>query len=131
MNLSLVRARLCELLAEASGIPRARGPLFLVGMLSTFDQLLESPIESLADSMELAPDVREALLHRGDFFGAVLGLVEAYEQGSWSRVDLLAAEVGVVPEALSPLYVEALNWAAEHQRRTDDAPLPRAAASGR
>ena len=39
------------------------------------------PMETLAESMELAPDVREALLHRGDFYGAVLGLVEAYEQG--------------------------------------------------
>jgi EAL and modified HD-GYP domain-containing signal transduction protein len=115
----LVRARLCELLAEASGIPRARGPLFLVGMLSVLDQLLESPIESLADSMELAPDVRNALLHRGDFYGAVLGLVEAYEAGEWSRVDLLSGVVGVTPEMLPPLYLEALQWAAEHQRRND------------
>ena len=39
MNLALVRARMCELLADASGVPRARGPLFLVGMLSVLDQL--------------------------------------------------------------------------------------------
>lgn len=131
MNLSLVRARLCELLADASGIPRARGPLFLVGMLSVLDQLLESPMESLAESMELAPDVRDALLHRGDFYGAVLGLVEAYEQGSWDRVDLLSGEVGVGSDTLSGLYVEALNWAEEHQRRTGDNPTPRAIAAAR
>jgi EAL and modified HD-GYP domain-containing signal transduction protein len=116
MNLSIVRARFCELLAEASGIPRARGPLFLVGMLSTLDELLETSMESLAQSMELAPDVREALLHRGDFYGATLALVEAYEQGDWYRVEPLSMEVGVSPDCLSTLYVEALGWAAEHQR---------------
>lgn len=115
MHLALVRARMCELLADASGVPRARGPLFLVGMLSVLDQLLETPMEMLADSMELAPDVRAALLHRQDFYGAVLGLVEAYEQGWWDQVDTLAASVGVGPVTLAPMYIEALGWATEHQ----------------
>jgi EAL and modified HD-GYP domain-containing signal transduction protein len=115
MHLALVRARMCELLADASGIPRARGSLFLVGMLSVLDQLLETPMEMLADSMELAPDVRSALLRREDFYGAVLGLVESYEQGWWDQVDSLAGSVGVSPIALAPMYLEALGWATEQQ----------------
>ena len=66
MHQALVRGRLCELLAEASGIPRAAGPLFLVGILSPLDQLLETPMESLVAQMELAPDVcRRASAPRG------------------------------------------------------------------
>lgn len=121
MHLSLVRARMCELLADASGVPRARGPLFLVGMLSVLDQLLETPMELLADSMELAPDVRSALLQREDFYGAVLGLVESYEQGWWDQVDTLASSVGVGPVALAPMYLDALSWANEHQASRDTA----------
>src|SRR5581483_4920302 len=90
MQLALIRARMCERLAELTGVPRARGSLFLVGMLSLLDQLLETPMHVLADTMELAPDVRTALLDRGDFYGAVLGLVEGYEQGWWDQVDALA-----------------------------------------
>lgn len=122
MNLSLVRARMCELIADASGVPRARGPLFLVGMLSVLDQLLETPMDVLADSMELAPDVRNALLARQDFYGDALALVEAYEQGWWDQVDGLSASVGVSPVALSPMYLDALAWASEHQRRNQDTP---------
>lgn len=122
MNLSLVRARMCEMMADLSGIPRARGPLFLVGMLSVLDQILETPMDVLADSMELAPDVRLALLGREDFYGAVLGLVESYEQGQWNRVDELSASVGVSPTALAPLYLDSLGWAAEHRRRATDTP---------
>lgn len=122
MHLALVRARMCELLADASGVPRARGPLFLVGMLSVLDQLLETPMDVLADSMELAPDVRNALLSRQDFYGDALALVEAYEQGWWEQVDGLSASVGVSPVALSPMYLDALAWASEHQRRNQDTP---------
>jgi EAL and modified HD-GYP domain-containing signal transduction protein len=120
MNIALVRARMCELLADASGVPRARGPLFLVGMLSVLDQLLETPMETLADSMELASDVRLALLYRQEFYGEVLGLVESYEQGWWEQVDQFAAIVGVSPVALGPLYLDSLAWAAEHQRRNEE-----------
>jgi c-di-GMP phosphodiesterase len=115
MHLALVRARMCELLADASGVPRARGPLFLVGMLSVLDQLLETPMELLAESMELAPDVRAALLTREDFYGAVLGLVEAYEHGEWDQVDTLSGSVEVSPIRLAPMYLEALGWANEHR----------------
>jgi c-di-GMP phosphodiesterase len=129
MNLALVRARMCELLADASGVPRARGPLFLIGMLSVLDQLLETPMAVLADSMELAPDVRNALLARLDFYGDALALVEAYEQGRWDRVDGLSASVGVSPVALSPMYLDALAWASEHQRRNQDTPSDAAVAA--
>jgi len=128
VNLTLVRARMCEMMADAAGVPRARGPLFLVGMLSLLDQLLETPMPLLADSMELAPDVRNALLERADFYGAVLGLVEAYEQGWWDQVDALAQNVGVSPVALPPMYLEALSWASEQQRPIE---TKQAAAGGR
>jgi len=134
MTLSLVRARMAELLADASGIPRARGPLFLVGMLSVLDQLLETPMEMLADSMEVAPDIRAALLRREEFYGEVLSLIEAYEQGWWDQVDALSGVVGVSPVALSPLYLESLAWASEHQKRNAATPAggtARVAAGGR
>jgi EAL and modified HD-GYP domain-containing signal transduction protein len=113
IHLALFRARMCELLAEAASVPRAKGPLFLVGMFSVLDQLLETPMEKLVDSMEFAPDVRVALLSRGDFYGAVLSLVEAYERGEWSKVDALADSLGIGTISLPPMYLTALSWATE------------------
>jgi EAL and modified HD-GYP domain-containing signal transduction protein len=119
MRLALVRARMCELLAEASGMPRAKGPLFLVGLLSVLDQLLETPMETLADSLELASEVREALLRRAEYHGGVLSLVEAYEQGWWDQVGALALSAGVAPTALAPMYLQALAWATELRQVAD------------
>ncbi|HEY4129308.1 MAG TPA: hypothetical protein VGM50_01730, partial [Gemmatimonadaceae bacterium] len=83
----------------------------------------ETPMQLLAESMELATDVRMALLKREDFYGAVLGLVEAYEQGWWEQVDSLAGAVGVGPVTLAPLYLDALAWATEHRSvRVEESP---------
>lgn len=123
IHLALFRARMCELLADAASLPRARGPLFLVGMFSVLDQLLETPMETIADSMELAPDIRLALLERKDFYGATLSLVEAYERGAWDTVDSVAASLGVATADLPPMYLTALGWATEQQSPTSD-PFP-------
>ena len=117
IHLALFRARMCELLAEAASVPRAKGPLFLVGMFSVLDQLLETPMEKLVDSMEFAPDVRLALLSRGDFYGATLSLVEAYERGEWDKVDALADSLGIGTITLPPMYLTALSWATEQSSR--------------
>ena len=63
--------------------------------------------------MELAPDVRGALLAREDFHGAILALVEAYDEGARDEVMACCVEVGVEPHVLRGLYVESLEWASE------------------
>jgi EAL and modified HD-GYP domain-containing signal transduction protein len=116
MQLALVRSRMCEGLADLAGVPKARGSLFLVGLVSVLDQLLEVPMSTLCDAMDLAPDLRKALLQRADFFGSALQLVETYVAGQWSEVERLAPTLSVVPATLQPLYLEALQWATAQSR---------------
>ncbi|HEX4682239.1 MAG TPA: HDOD domain-containing protein [Gemmatimonadaceae bacterium] len=108
VTLSLVRARMCELLADAAGIPQARGDLFLVGLLSTLGLLLEMPMEAVCDSMELDVETRVALESRGGVYGAALGLVEAYERADWDEVEARASALGLRAESLGPAYLDAL-----------------------
>jgi EAL and modified HD-GYP domain-containing signal transduction protein len=116
-RMAMSRARLCELLAKEAGVARAGQSLFLVGLLSLLDQLLEMPMEELVREMELAPDVRDALLYRSDFFGEVLALAEAYEDGAWDAATALASSLGVEDDVVSARYMEALNWAVEQDPR--------------
>jgi len=115
-HLALVRARMCECVATLVGVPRAAGSLFLVGMFSVLDQLLEVPMADLCAAADLAPDLRNALLHRTDLLGSALGLVEAYVSGRWDDVEAAAAPLGVVAASLQPLYLDALGWAASQDR---------------
>jgi len=115
MHISLMRARMCELVAEAVGLKQARGPAFLVGMLSVLDQILEIPMATICETMDLAGDLRAALLDRRDFFGETLHLVESYIDGNWPSVDALGPKVGVEPARLQVRHLEALAWASQQK----------------
>ena len=110
-SVSLTRARMCERIAEVYGIPKASGPLFMVGLFSMLDVLLGIPMADLVTRLELATDVTRALVAREDFYGSALALVEAYERGDWSMVTDRAAEVGISADVLPSLYTEGLAWA--------------------
>jgi EAL and modified HD-GYP domain-containing signal transduction protein len=105
---------MCEALATECGVKRAAPSLFLVGLFSMLDVMTGVPMEDLMMQINPAADVRDALLTRGDFFGAALALVEAWEAADWAGVMHRAAEVGVDPKVLPNLYVDALDWAKAH-----------------
>ena len=117
-RVALVRARMCEQFAILVGVPRAGGSLFLVGLLSMVDQLLETSMPALCDSLDLATDLRHALLHRSDFFGTALRLVESYVDGAWPEVETAATTLNLSPSVLQPLYLDALQWATSQRRET-------------
>jgi EAL and modified HD-GYP domain-containing signal transduction protein len=110
---ALARGRLAELVAERSGQEREAGPLFLTGLFSLLDALLRMPMAGVLAPMQIAPEVKAALLSRSGPYAAALALVEAQEQGDWAAVDDAAAAVGIAPSAVSAAYTEALGWARE------------------
>jgi EAL and modified HD-GYP domain-containing signal transduction protein len=110
---SLVRGRFCELLADDAGMARARGPLFAVGFLSVLPDLLGISPDKLEEHVPLAPDVRDAIVHRADVFGTILSLVEAYETERWDGVLVRCAAEGIAPEHLAKRYLESVAWSRE------------------
>jgi EAL and modified HD-GYP domain-containing signal transduction protein len=114
------RARLCELMAEASGRKALAGPLFLVGLFSGLDALLQMPLVEVVEQIDLAAPVREAVLERSGPYGPALALALAYESGSWDDVPALAEGAGVGAEAVTDLYLQSLTWARERLRSLGD-----------
>ncbi|MDQ8154231.1 MAG: HDOD domain-containing protein [Gemmatimonadota bacterium] len=108
---SLARGRFCELIGGAAGVPRAGPSLFITGFFSLLDIVLGVPMPELVAQLDLASDVRAALLHREEFYGAVLSLAEAYEEGDWATVLVQGANVGVDAAQIPVLFREALAWA--------------------
>lgn len=107
----LVRARYCELIAEATRRRTAAGSLFLVGLFSLLDAILGQSMEEALSQLTLAPHVVSALLNRDGPLAPTLELVEAYEAGEWDRVGSLCIDTGVAAMQLPELYLQALAWA--------------------
>lgn len=110
---ALLRGRLCELLAGPSGQAAARGTLFIVGLFSLLDLLIDSPMEEIVAEMSFPDEVNAALLRREGPLGEVLAVAEAYEAGRWEEVRERCARLGIEEYVLSGCYFDALRWAEE------------------
>ncbi|HEU0142490.1 MAG TPA: hypothetical protein VFQ79_22400, partial [Bryobacteraceae bacterium] len=115
MITALIRGRLCELLAPSAGMESRKSELFLMGLFSLLDAILEQPMKTLLEEIPLAADVRSALLGEpsGSPVARLHNLLEAYERGQWDATTRLSAQLGIDETALPALYVDAVAWAEE------------------
>jgi EAL and modified HD-GYP domain-containing signal transduction protein len=107
---STLRARACELLATEVKAAVEPSELFLVGLFSMLDALMERPMEQVVANLPVSDAVRDALTGRNNALKTVLDCVMAYERGGWSQAVDLARSVGIDADALSSSYCQALIW---------------------
>ncbi|MDR1854810.1 MAG: HDOD domain-containing protein [Azoarcus sp.] len=106
---ALVRARTMELLA-AMRPPAEREAMFLTGLLSLIDVILQQPMEHALQSLLIDEEIRDALLHDSGPYAAALNLARACEHMEVDRMVDYAAECGIDAEQASTWYMDALAW---------------------
>jgi c-di-GMP-related signal transduction protein len=77
----LVRARLCELLSPK--IKHGESDLFLLGLLSLMDSILELPMTDVLQKMPLDQETKAVLLSGTSYFRPLYQLMLAQESGGW------------------------------------------------
>jgi EAL and modified HD-GYP domain-containing signal transduction protein len=105
LTTSLVRAKMCELLAQRQNYANPDA-YFTVGMFSTLDAFLDCPLPEALTQLPISTEMRSALLHYEDKLGSVLQRVLTYETGNWAALDELRADT--VP--LAGAYWRALEF---------------------
>lgn len=131
---TLMRARFMELLGGRSRVDG--GPLFLVGLFSNMDTLLQLPLPQLLRRVKFSSEVEGALLREET--SAYLGwlrLAEAYEAGKWSAVAELTERIGIPTAKIPEHYMKSLQWASETlemllQQKAQEAVAERARVAG-
>jgi EAL and modified HD-GYP domain-containing signal transduction protein len=78
---ALTRANFCEVLARAARMEQRRFDLYLMGMFSVIDAILDQPMEEAVSLLPLAEDIRRALVGEKNPFRDILEIVQAYEKG--------------------------------------------------
>jgi c-di-GMP-related signal transduction protein len=110
VSMALVRARFCELLAPALAQPAQQ--LYLLGILSLLDALLEVPMHRILKSLPLHWEMKEALLGEPGPLSAPLELVRSLEACDWVRCETLREPTGLSESTIAAMYVDSLRWAA-------------------
>jgi EAL and modified HD-GYP domain-containing signal transduction protein len=90
-----------------------RDNLFIVGIFSLLDAMLEMPMEQILGKLHLPESVAEALLHREGVYGPLLQLAEACEGADTTRMRELAQALTLDPERVNTAHIQALAWVEE------------------
>lgn len=110
---AMVRARFCEALAPWVGLGQRAPELFLMGLFSVMDAIMERPLAAILQELPLSSDVKEGLLEGKNRFGYVYKLVAAYERGDWHKTAQVAATLKLNEPSIVEAYVQAVCWAQE------------------
>jgi EAL and modified HD-GYP domain-containing signal transduction protein len=110
---SLVRARFCELIGPK--VKHGESDLFLLGMLSMMDAILEVPIGVVVEKLPLDGDTKAQLVG-GKTGGTtplspIYNLMVAREAGDWERVTTLGKQLNLSLYFMDKTYSEAMRWA--------------------
>lgn len=108
---ALVRARFGELLAPK--IKHGESDLFLVGLLSLMDAILEVSMGVVLEGIALDDESRAVLMGQPSILSGVYRLMLAQEAGDWKTVTSTNAELHLADSFVAESHWQAMQWARE------------------
>ena len=108
---ALVRGRFLELLAPS--VEHGESDLFLLGLLSLIDAMLEMPMESVLERISLDHETKAVLLGEPSALRPVYQLTLTHESGEWKVASELSSGLHLDTEQVAGYYWQAQQWARE------------------
>jgi EAL and modified HD-GYP domain-containing signal transduction protein len=108
LRTSVIRARFLEHIATE--LQRNKEELFMLGLFSLIDAILNNPMGELTQSLNLNKRIQEALVKRDGELFLYLEMIELYETGQWGRLDVLKQSAGIAEGRMAIFYLEAVSW---------------------
>lgn len=109
-RLSLLRAKFAENLAPVFEMAIHSSELFLMGLFSVLDLILDKSMEEALDMVKVSKDIREALVYRDGKFAPVLDFILQYEAANWQEVSRQLVLMNIDMDMVYDSYVKSLQW---------------------
>ncbi|MFH0783151.1 MAG: HDOD domain-containing protein [Pseudomonadota bacterium] len=109
LRAAIIRANFLEQIAIEQAIDS--GELFMLGLFSLLDAMLDNSMEYLVGQLPLTTQISEALVQRSGQLANYLQLIEAFEAGNWSVFDSRLAGMNISPIRLQEFYLNAVHFA--------------------
>jgi len=107
---SLVRAKFAELLSSKAKMENKSDVLFLSGLFSMIDVILNKPLEDILKELNISKEVKDSLLDEDDKLYKFLNLIISYEKGNWEKVSEIGDAFNLNTEDISDCYMNSLAW---------------------
>ena len=109
-RLSMLRAKFAENLAKPFGMAGNASELFLMGLFSALDVILDQNMEEALKLVKVSKNIREALLNRVGAYGELYQFMLNYEKANWQEVSRQMILMDIGMEELYDAYIQSLVW---------------------
>lgn len=113
MRLSLLRAKFAENLAPVFGMAMRSQELFLTGLFSILDIILDCSMEEALSMVRVSCKIRTALLEHTGSLAEVLHFIVKYESAEWQEVSRQLVLKNIEIPDVSHAWVSSLQWYAK------------------
>ena len=113
MRLSLLRAKFAENLAPVFGMAMRSQELFLTGLFSILDIILDCSMEEALSMVRVSGKIRTALLEHTGSLAEVLHFIVKYESAEWQEVSRQLVLKNIEIPDVSHAWVYSLKWYAK------------------
>lgn len=109
-RVSLLRAKFAESLAPSFELAMHASELFLMGLFSVLDIILEVPMEEALNKVNVSKNIRDAILDQRGIFAEVYEFMAAYENADWQEVCRLMVVKNIDIKTVYEAYTETVTW---------------------
>jgi c-di-GMP-related signal transduction protein len=117
LETALIRARMSDLIAQASGAENERAKAFLGGLFSVLEAILAKPMAEICDDMAMPDELRDLFeVSSCEECGAAkrsLRVATAWQKGEAEAAQICTAATKLATADLGRMYIESVQWVRE------------------
>jgi EAL and modified HD-GYP domain-containing signal transduction protein len=108
---ALTRAYFCEDLSSPAGLREKSFAMFLMGLLSVSDALLDKPIAEVLKSLPIDAEIKSALCGTENRYRDLYEVLLALERAQWPKLTAITERLGCPEDSIPSSYQSALQKA--------------------
>ena len=110
---AVTRGRICELLGQFRLSRQAQDELFITGLFSLAEPLMEIPLARLLEQLPMPEPIVQALVDHSGPYAPFLKLAEASERSDFEQIARYADDIASTPEEVNLAQLQSLAWTEE------------------
>ena len=110
VRLAVVRAKMAELLVLETPMKKKADEIFLLGLFSLLEALLDTTIDYICEQLSLSDNIKQALVSKTGPYAPFLDTVISYEKRDKTTCLAAVQKTGVPAGKLAEMYMEAITF---------------------
>jgi EAL and modified HD-GYP domain-containing signal transduction protein len=120
LQVSLIRAKFCELFEQHKNGKSKSMSAFIVGLFSLLDAILDGDMATILEKLPISEKIKRPLLGIDGDFSQYLETARAFESGLWGKIVTQSEKLDISQKELHGIFNDSIRWSNEMKQALSD-----------